>query len=174
MPGVWDGKFNSQVYDFILRSGGRAYIESIPAVYDHMISYGPYQFTSYALYDDGMNRRGASVPNQALPIGLRIPGNVVNLRGNDHFKAAYLFAIDNEAHLLRKLNAHEFSVLEANWRNYRSDMLVYIAIAHHAPVPAISCGRRWLDFNARLPLYRSCSGILMQYGIKSIQNYRAL
>jgi hypothetical protein len=174
MPSEIDGAFNRDVYDLLLRTAGRRYIESVPAVYDHMISIGPYQFTSYALYDNGRDRRGASVPNQYLPETLRIPANVIGLRGNDHFKAVWLFAVDNEAHLLRKLNSHELSVMERGWRSYRSDLMVYVATAHHLPAPAISAARRWLDHDAHQPYYRSCATGLGRYAIRSMNNYRVL
>jgi hypothetical protein len=62
MPGRSNGAFNRDYLDFLLRNAGRRYVESIPAMHDNRISFGPYQFTSLALGE----RVGASKFNQAI------------------------------------------------------------------------------------------------------------
>src|SRR3989344_4046298 len=56
MPGV-DGPLNRDMLDFLLRVGGREYVERLPAVNDAKTSMGSYQFTEYALYDTGDEKR---------------------------------------------------------------------------------------------------------------------
>lgn len=174
MPGRNDGVFNRDFLDFLLRYGGRAYVERIPAMYDRYTSFGPYQFTQYALYDAGNQRRGASQVNQALPVQHRLPGSVIKLRGNEHFKAAYLFAVYNLAMLIRRLNIKQLAVLERVQRTSDDDLTEFIATAHHAPSLAYKAGMRWLDNKAKLPFRRSGSGRIIQYAGKTFVNYQAL
>lgn len=174
MPGRNDGGFNRDFLDFLLRTGGRAYVERIPALYDRFTSFGPYQFTQYAVYDSGNERRGASVVNLALPAQHRIPGSVIKLRGNEHSKAAYLFVVSNLATLIKRLNDKQLATFERVWRTSAGSIVEFIAVAHHAPALAFRAGQRWLDNNATLPFRRSCSGRTIQYADKTAVNYRAL
>lgn len=174
MPGQRDGAFNRDFFDFLLRNGGRTYVERIPALYDDRTSFGTYQFTSYAVYDGPGGPRGASVVNRALPQNLRIPGSVMHLRGNDHFRAAYLFAVHNLAILIRSLNGKQMRALERVWSTSDASLTEFVAVAHHGPFPAYRAARRWLDNKARLPFNRSCNGRYLVYARKTAVNYRAL
>ncbi|HEX5774455.1 MAG TPA: hypothetical protein VFY28_00620 [Candidatus Paceibacterota bacterium] len=174
MPGRNDGAFNRDFLDFLLRNGGRSYVERIPALYDDRTSFGTYQFTSYAVYDGPGGPRGASIINRALPSGLRIPGSVMLLRGNDHFRAAYLFAVHNLAILIRGLNSRQTRTLERVWSKSGASLTEFVATAHHGPYPAYSAGQRWLDNRAKLPFRRSCAGRYLVYAKKTAVNYRAL
>ncbi len=166
-----DGQLNALVLDFLLKSAGREYVESIPAMYDPKTSFGPYQFTEYALYDvPGEAKRGASIINQALPEQEKIPGSVSLLRGEQHYKAGFLFMIDNIANLTNK----RYNVLNSVWRNKKDDLVIFVATAHHMPGPALNAARRWLDNKARLPFHVSCGSHLRRYAIKTRANLDAL
>ncbi len=181
MPGK-DGHLNTEVLSFLLKSAGRRYLESIPAVYDPKTSFGPYQFTEYALFDGYVKdkqghktreRRGASIVNQCLPDNLKIPGSVAKLRGNDHHKAAFLFTIDNIANLLHKISWNEFRVLSNKAKE--ADIMAYVATAHHGPAKAKSYARAWLAGGARRPYKDYCTNkIYRLYAEKTQNNLNAL
>jgi hypothetical protein len=174
MPGKWDGVLNREMLDFLLRNAGREFVEHIPAVYDRKTSFGPYQFTEYALYDGRGGPRGASIPNCALPKALRIDGSVIKLHGNLHFRAAYLNAIHNLALLLQHMSAKELQAFSD--RGVKSDkaLMEYVAVAHHAPYYAVKAGRRWLDHGAKKSFMVSAGGPYLLYAQKTASNYDAL
>ena len=76
MPSA-DGSLNVTMLDFLLRNAGREYIEGIPALHDGKTSFGPYQFTEYAIFGKEDAERGASVINQAVSGKQKIPGSVI-------------------------------------------------------------------------------------------------
>jgi hypothetical protein len=169
-----EGPLNRNYMDFMLRYGGRMYIESLPAVFDPYFSFGPYQFTSKALFDNGHVREGASRVNQALPKNLQIPGSVSMLRGHDHVRAAWCFGVHNVALMIRKLNAREFAVFQRTGSRSSMDIAEIIATAHNKPAVAISGARRWLDNGARKPYLESLPRVSRLYGTKTLNNFRAL
>ncbi len=168
-----EGRFNRAFIDFILRNGGSNWFERVPAEHDGMTSYGFFQFTSFALYDVRGVRRGASKPNQALPKSLRIPGSVIRLRGHDHFRAAYLFAVDNLAEFILRLNPRELATFERVWRTSDRSVAEFVALAHHSPGTAYGAGRRWLDHGGRSDFAVSTSRIAHIYAAKAAANYDA-
>lgn len=170
----FDGKFNRDFMSFLLRNGGRRYIESIPAIYDPKTSFGPYQFTEFALYDVDGKRRGASVLNQALPASHKIPGSVIKLRGNQHIRAAYLFALDNIARLIKRLNTTQLNTLIRIHKKKGRDIVQFIGVSHHAPAPAPKIAMRWLDNGGRSSFLISAPGRLRKYARKTVANYDAL
>lgn len=174
MPGQNDGAFNRDFLDFLLRQGGREFVERIPALYDDRTSFGTYQFTSFALYDVPGERRGASNVNQALPPMYRIPGSVMLLRENDHFKAAYLFAVHNLAVAIARLDDKQVHTFERNRRQKVDSIVEFIAVAHHGPAAAYNACGRWLDNKAKQPFRNSCSGRYRTYANKTANNYKAL
>ncbi len=169
-----DGELNKNVYEFLLKNAGARYIYSIPAIYDDRLSFGPYQFTSGALEDDGQHRIGASVINAALPKGYKIPQNVSELRGNDHHKAAFLFAIYNLASLLQRLDEKEMDVFEKHWRVHIVGVTEFIATAHHLPGAAFSAAKRWLDANVDHEFEVSCHNSIKGYAQKTRANLLSL
>ncbi len=123
------------LYDFLLRNAGTEFIDSIPALGDNMISFGPYQFTSHALLETNAIAHGASFMQRALSIDKakrHIPRSVAELRGNAQHKAAYLFGLYNLAHGVRKLSDAQAKVLDKNtqWAD-DEDVVAFIAAAHN-------------------------------------------
>ncbi|MBU0750164.1 hypothetical protein KKH15_01455 [Patescibacteria group bacterium] len=173
MPGRNNGVFNREYLDFLLRTAGRDFVERIPALYDDRTSFGPYQFTSYALYDTGNERRGASVMNQVLQKG-KIPGSVMKLRGDQHFKAAYLFALHNVGGLLRSLTSKQYKTLKRVRSTSSEALTEFIAVAHHGPSAAPRCAKRWLDNGAKSAFRSSCPRHYAIYATKTYNNYKAL
>ncbi len=174
LPAQEDGKFNYAYLDFLLQHGGRRFVENIPAVYDSYVSFGPYQFTSLALYDSDGTRRGASRMNQALPVNYQIPGSVSQLHGDDHFDAAYLFATNNVALLIRSLNARELQTLEKVWNTRQLDLVQFIATAHNKPAAACTAAHHWLKNHARTSYASSTTSASRIYATKTKSNFSVL
>lgn len=169
-----DGQLNRDYLDFLLRYGGRRYLESLPALHDDITSFGPLQFTQYAVYDVPGERRGASKVNVALPEHLRIPGSTLRLRGNDHLRAAYLFAISNLADGIRSLNSQQLATFEQVAGPRGVDVAQYIAVSHNKPANGRRALRAWLNAGARGSLRDFCSRVSRLYATKTINNYNAL
>ncbi len=169
-----DGQVNVALFDFMLRNGGKEYVELIPAIYDKLTSFGPYQFTSFALYDHNGEKRGASVINEALPPKKRIPGSVMLLEGTDHHKAAYLFAIDNIANMITRLNRSQIGTLKEVGPSKKEDIIQFIATAHNKPGHAYDAAKRWLDNRAKSDYTQSCGNGIRVYSQKTGINYNAL
>jgi hypothetical protein len=170
-----DGPLNRDFLDFLLRTAGRRFVESIPAIHDSKTSFGLFQFTEHALYDLGPGqRRGASVINEALPKPQQVPGSVIKLRGNDHLKAAWLNAVNNLAMFIRYLTDDQMTTLENNWRSSKEDLVQLIANAHHGPPATRNDGELWLDNGSRKPFVVSTAGRFIEYAEKTRANYRAL
>lgn len=168
-----DGQFNRNYLNFLLQNAGRRYVESIPAQYDRYTSFGPFQFTSFAVFHTPRGCFGASRMNQCLRQSA-IPGSVMLLRENDHFRAGYLFALHNIAILVRRLNDQQLGTLEQVWQNNMVELAQFAATAHHLPEPAFDSAERWLDNWARTPYRFSCGSTLQAYAVKTLNNYRAL
>lgn len=162
--------------DFMLRHGGRRYVESIPAQYDRLTSFGPFQFTSHAVYDMGNVGKmgGASRVNRALPPSLRIPGSVSKLRGNQHLRAGYLFAVSNLAVFIKRLDARHIATFEKVAGSKEMDIAQFIATAHNKPEVAYKAGRRWLEAKAANDYRDACPEISRLYADKTTKNFHSL
>jgi hypothetical protein len=171
MPGD-NGELNLDVMDMLLRCGGTRYVYSVPALYDDRVSFGPYQFTSYAIYDTPHEKRGASIVANAVT-GEKIPGSVAQLRGRNHHRAAFLFAAANIADMVRKIPDKRLAALERELTSDASDLVEYIAAAHHAPSRAITAARYWADNGFKEPLRISMSSRIRAYATKTQANYKA-
>jgi|GEM_PF-1004405 hypothetical protein len=127
-----------QALNFLLQKAGSDFVDRIPALYDTMLSLGPYQFTSNALFEVGHTRQGASVIN-GLAKSPQIPGSVIKLRGLQHHKAAYCFAVYNLAYAIDEMDAdHCEKLLKPPLSDALDAKLVteYVASAHHLPANA--------------------------------------
>lgn len=127
-----------EMYDFLLRSAGEDYIDRIPALGDTLVSFGPYQMTKHAIGEDFGPPRGASLMQRYLLKERHIPQSVSELRGSEHHKAAYLFALYNIASAVRMLSEKDAKqlLLQREWLS-EADLSAFIAAAHHLPKPAI-------------------------------------
>jgi len=166
-----DGPMNVDMMNFMLENAGTKYVELIPALGDKLASIGPYQFTSYAVYDTPNEKRGASIINQALPKKIQIPGSVTKLQGDDHHKAAYLFAINNLAYLIKDLNKEEVEVLSKKGINNMENIVKFIATSHHHPESGKKIAKKWLDNGGDSDFTDFCSGRFIEYSKKTDANY---
>jgi hypothetical protein len=171
-----NGELNRDYLDFLLRHGGRRYLESLPALHDDITSFGPVQFTQYAVYDVPGERRGASRVNVALPRGseLRIPGSTLRLRDNDHLRAAYLFAVSNLADGIRSLSERQLTTFERVAGPRGVDVAQFIAVAHNKPANGRRALRAWLDAGGNGSFRDYCVPVSRLYAQKTINNYWAL
>ena len=174
LPSRNNGAYNRDYLDFLLQHAGRRYVESLPALHDNITSFGPYQFTQFAVYDANGGPRGASRMNRFLPKGQKIPGSTMMLRNDDHVKAAYLFGLDNLATLIRGLNKSQLRTFERVAPNKGLDIVQFIAVAHNKPAYAMPSARRWLDNGARTSFMESCPRVSQVYAMKTVANFRAL
>lgn len=183
-----DGDLNVGFVRFLLQNGGREFVERMPAVNDDLTSFGPMQFTSNAVYDMGnpSNRdarsdrgnddvRGASIVNRSLPSDLKIPSSTGFMRGDDHFRAGFLFVIHNLADAIRNLDADELNTLDRIGASHTSELTQFVAVAHNKP----AYGRRylgaWLADGGTRPFVDYCdSGPSRLYAVKTRNNLRAL
>lgn len=162
-PGM-DGNFNKAALDTILQHGGAEYIQSIPAMYDQYLSFGFYQFTSFAIRHD-------TTVEGASQVGLfsdkKLPGSVLNLKGETHHLAAYYFAIHNLATLAKRLDTADADRLT------KCPMLgvtQFIATAHHLPAPSVRAAKRWVGHCNTKPYTEYVSGSLKTYALKTKAN----
>lgn len=170
MPSA-DGKFNREVLNIMLKTGGIEYVANIPAMGDKKTSFGPYQFTEYALFHTQKEMRGASIINCAVSDDAnKIPGSVAKLRGDDHHRAAYLFATYNICLLVKGLNKKQFAMLQKVWKSNKDDLFIYCATAHHLPGVARTSAKRWIHNQAKKPFEDSCGRRILQYAKKTRAN----
>ena len=170
------GPFGRAYLDFLLRNAGRRYVESLPALHDPLTSFGPFQFTSKAVYDIGNigPMGGANRMGKALPSTMRIPGSVALLRGDLHFRAGTLFALHNLAALIKRLDNRHLTIFERIASSRSLDVAQFIATAHNKPEVAYKAGIKWLDANAAGSYQAKCPEISRKYAQKTEKNFRSL
>lgn len=173
MPSV-NGTLNVKILDLLLQNAGHEYIASLPAVHDSLNSFGNYQFTDLALLDTPGVVRGASIVGSFLPTETTIPKDVGLLRGDDHHKAAYLFAVRNLARMIHRLNDRQLDTFENGWKNCGDEIVQFIAVSHHGPWAAVSAAKRWIDNDMEYDFSVSVSKGYVEYAQKTKANYQAL
>lgn len=168
LPGD-NGEYNAKFFDLILRNYGVEYLHWIPALYDEYTSFGPYQFTQFALFDAQGRKEGASRINQFVKDRkYQIPGSVLHLEGRAHDRAAYMFALFNIAMLIKEIETSEDVEGLVKVFHDKKDVLVgMIACMHNMPVTK-SAFIEWVKLGAGgMPRPRNVS-----YLRKSVNNYR--
>lgn len=178
MPSA-DGSLNVEVLNFLLENAGREYVERIPAVYDKYTSFGPYQFTSYALFSTPEEKRGASHIAEHIADG-EVPGSVSKLRGVNHHQVAYLLAVQNLANLIDRLPPDGLTVLQNNWQAEMSSIAQFIAAAHNYPYGtenshgALKAGEYWIANDMKEEFVVSAGEKPRPYAEKTKANYESL
>lgn len=145
-----NGRINRSAFDLLLQHAGKEFIESVPALYDPLVSFGPYQFTAHALDGKSLKPAGASVINAALPEQMRIPDEVSSLRGRAHHTAAILYTIENACNFINTLKQQsQAEVLLGRLGGLvgdgSEDVALFLATAHHAPGAAMHTVMVWLE-----------------------------
>ncbi len=172
---TYDWEFNVKFMDCLLKNWGKKFVEHIPAIHDKYTSEWPYQFTQYAIYDKNWkDHRWASKANLALPKELQIKNSVIKLQGNDHHKAAFLFAINNIAELIKNLNNTQEKTLNKGIDSHTSDLIEYIATSHHAPKYAKQAAIKRVKWSMKKDYTTYCNPRIKWYGEKTENNYAAI
>ena len=171
-----NGEFNKQLFDILLKNSWVNYLSNIPAIYDGKTSYWLYQFTEFALYNHGWEKRGASVVNEVLDKDKQIPGSVIDLKTwQDQTKAAYMFALCNLNTAVNNLTDQQakdlFAYQKSNREDFRDNMTQLIAMCHHMPVDAKAL-KKWHEDKYKLDIYKY--GKAQTYGKASKNNYESL
>jgi len=144
-----DSAIGVELYDFLLQNAGSELFGCIPALHDKYLSFGPYQFTRYAIGDEKQVHNGASVMNHYIWKDKKLPKYVGEMQGNDHHKAAYLLALYNIAHLVKELGPATPKALDHDGIISADMVLQYIATAHHKPNDAINAFTEYADAYTR-------------------------
>jgi hypothetical protein len=182
MPSLTDGEENVDEYSLLLKYAGAEFLNGAPALGDPYLSAGPFQFTSFAVYDANGEQKGASIINKLLPKDLKIPGSVSKLVTlDDQIRAAHLFAIHNIALLVKRIladtnrdRARERLITFIENKDHQPALLQYIASAHHAPGHAIPAFNAWLDVGMRGSHAVHAKADMPAYIKKSYLNLKAL
>lgn len=171
-PG-FNGKFNYVLLDTLLRNAGENYLSEIPALGDTLMSKGPYQFTSHAVYAAD-SRQGASYVDQFVADRRAgIPGSVAALTGGAHHRAAKMFAVYNLGRLAQRLSPSEAATLSSGACS-TEQLTQFVATAHHMPTLAIKRAADWVGAGCRKPLTAYLGPHLREYAAKTSANYAAL
>jgi len=174
-----DGDLNRDVFDYMLKNAGREYVERVPAIYDGLTSFGPYQFTANALFRTPEEVRGASHLADHVG-GEKVPGSVSKLRGINHHQAAYLLAAKHIIQLVRRLEGKNLDTLKNNWQHNMSDITQFIAAAHNYPyttehsIGGLRSGEYWVANDMKEDFSVSAGSQTREYAEKTARNYEAL
>lgn len=176
-----NGVENVRAYEFLLKNAGRGFLERIPALGDRLISFGPYQFTSIAL-ESGLGRNGkhhlhgASVIDATQETRM-LPPTVVSLHDDDHYRAAYLFALYNFVVLIKDLGEERSGQLLKHPVSLESAARDFVIAAHHRPANAVEAFKKLLQASKTQPtatLERFCLPDVGMYLKKSHANEQAI
>ncbi|MFW5866023.1 MAG: hypothetical protein ACOCU6_02935 [Nanoarchaeota archaeon] len=168
-----DGKLNAEYMNMLLEHAGKEFVENIPALADNLLSFGPFQFTSFALYDMNGEQRGASRFQDVMD-KTYIEGSIIKLNGNDHIEAAYLFAGNNIAQIIKGLDERAMKNLENNYKRNINEITKIIATSHHAENAVKPWARQWIRNGATENFTIYAKGRFITYSKKTEVNYSAL
>jgi hypothetical protein len=185
MPALKDHSLNMELLDFLSQNAGVLYLIVLAAMGDPYISNGPFQFTSFAVYDvSDKDKRGASAVNMLLPKGKRIGGSVISLKTiDDHIKAGQLFAVYNIAAFLSGLRRNQKStkadqLIGTLWNHLDTldddVILKYISAAHHLPGNARKALGRLVDNGFQKDFLDFADKGIKTYAKKSAGGHSAL
>ena len=152
-----DAILGAELLDEILRHYGRDYIGLYPARHDksRSFSFGDYQSTKWQVreaykrnHKTGAREEdftGASVINKLVTSG-KIPADFLDLRGDQHHVAAYLFAVYNIAYGVRELGKEGAARLRAARKHIPTSFVEeYVAASHHRISDAIGVLKLFTD-----------------------------
>lgn len=143
------GEQNKTLLDMILRTAGVQFLESIPALFDAYLSFGPYQFTRFAMQETERGSIGASQINPILPEGLHLPRRVEELRSIHHHIAAVAYMVENLCLAITLLQKQEDAAellkrFSLAVERTPAQALTFVGAAHHAPQAACTALVQWL------------------------------
>ncbi len=133
-------EFSINYLNYLFTHGGEEYVYHIPAVYDNMASFGPYQLTSSVVRHDDDAMWSANVMQQALPGKYQtIPWSMYKLTPQNQNEATYLNMIYNMCIVINHLQRNKH--LEAQLDHFKNKdikvILQILAVSHNSPLQAI-------------------------------------
>ena len=137
-------KYNLAIFEFLLSSAGRDFIERIPSLADRQFSFGPYQLTPSSVFNDGTTQRGASIIDTMLTRSV-LPPNVDSVQGDDHHRAAYMLALYNVSLLVKDAGEKGVATLLRNPHAIADSISDYIPAAHHGSRDARLAYQKFAD-----------------------------
>ncbi len=170
-----EGMVNARLMEVLLQNAGSEYLNSLPALGDPMLSFGFYQFTSNAIRHDADGAQGASMINLYVDKSAQLTtGSVIGLKGVEHHRAAFMFAVYNIANWIRFSTPEERDELRQLLPSHMDQVAQFMAVAHHLPAPAINRARHWVQGGGEKPLVSYLGPSLTIYANKTKTNRAAL
>lgn len=167
------GERNYILMDMYMQNAGVKFLDFIPSRYDTLLSIGRYQFTSYAVGVDGEGLRPTN-KIASYSVNYNIPGSVVKLEGFESDYAAYYFSTFNTLSLIRSLNDEQVEKYMNGCLHRKSEIVQYIATAHHNPYWAKKRAISWINDSCEKPLIEYQGKALKIYAAKTASNYEAV
>lgn len=167
-----DGVKNTVNFNLLLKKAGEKYINSIPAMGDGYLSFGLYQFTSYAAGRDADGARPANMISDLS--GYKIPDSVVNFNSKDHHRAAYYFSLYNLALFAKRMSVKQQYIFTKHCYGDKNTLTQFIATAHHQPATAVRGGLKWINDKCKSSYISNQNKALATYAKKTKTNYTAI
>ncbi len=187
MPfGGKESENNILLYNFLLRTAGPKFINSIPALFDPQISFGPFQFTKFAVEEGITDPRNKYSVNKFLPESLRVPQHLKKFPDKrpgrelrNHAAAAFLFGLQNVATATRLLmDEGNMPALNAIADMDGGTFAALLAMHHHRPAVAREALLAWAKGVAAgdtdKQYYAYAIPEVASYGERSSNNFNAI
>lgn len=168
-----NGEQNYALMNLYMSYAGRNFLDVVPALGDKYLSMGRYQFTSFAVGNDDDGPRPANKIG-SYSVKYDIPGSVVSLNGIENDRAAYYFTVYNLLTLFRAMDDDQLAKYDRFCDNHKSEMIQYIATAHHNPKWAKRRALEWIEDGCSKPLISYQGERLEVYSLKTQTNYEYL
>lgn len=167
-----DGKTSAVVTDVLLKTAGENFINSLPAKGDGYLSFGFYQFTSFAVRKDASGPQGANVVSEYSDYN--IPSSVMGLTSKDQHRAALYFSIYNLTKLFKSFSVDQHNKYVKYCQGDIMGLNQFIATAHHLPTRSIDNTNTWIYEKCSKPFVKYQGPALSLYAKKTQANYFAL
>ncbi len=169
-------EFSIYYLDYLFSNGWKEYVYHIPAVYDNMASFGPYQLTSSVVRHDNHKKWSANVMQEALPEKQQtIPWSMYLLTPQEQNEATYLNMIYNLAVLINHLERNKSleKKVDGLKRENVETILQMLAVSHNSPLQAIRGAKQWLNNNKKKPYESYVSKGKRVYAERTTKFYKA-
>ncbi len=168
------GEFSIHYLDFLFKYAGKEYVYYIPAVYDKMASFGPYQLTSAVVRND-WKYGSANTIQKALPANMReVPWSMKLLTPDQQNQATYLNMIYNLATLFRILEKNNIAEnkIEKLADVPVETILQYLAVSHNSPKVATKAALKRIRGDMK-NTYESYTAEKMPYAQRTTKFFEA-
>lgn len=167
-----NGEQNYQLASIYFESAGRNFLDRVPSLGDTLLSMGRYQFTSLAVGVDKSGPRAANVI-ASYSLDFKIPDSVSKIQGIDSDVTAFYLATHNILSLIKNMSDDDVNTFLHQCLN-KSNLVQYIATAHHNPKWAKRRVVEWVNEDCSKPLLTYQGKALKVYSLKTIVNYNSI